>query len=146
VTAAQPDGLKKTIPSRPSCCGRNGCACWRGKGLDAAKVGKAAGEIEATAHRIARIVDALRSFARDGRNSPVQPESVAAIIRETVDLCAQRFVPFFTTEGIGKGTGLGLSVSKGLAEGHGGKLEFGATAPATRFTLTLRRTMDSTGN
>lgn len=193
--------------------------------LDAAKVSKAAGEIEATAHRIARIVDALRSFARDGRNSPMQPESVAAVIRETVDLCAQRFVqhaielrvadvpddlradcrrvqvsqillnllanahdavesgptrwvqieasakgsaveitvsdsgpgvppeirdrimePFFTTKGIGKGTGLGLSVSKGLAEGHGGKLEFDATGPATRFTLTLRRTMDSAGD
>jgi signal transduction histidine kinase len=192
--------------------------------LDAAKVGKAAGEIEGTAHRIARIVDALRSFARDGRNSPMQPESVSGIIRETVDLCAQRFVqhaielrvadvpddlrvdcrrvqvsqillnllanahdavepvatrwvqietsahggevaiavsdsgpgvpvelqnrimePFFTTKGIGKGTGLGLSVSKGLAEGHGGRLELDASSPATRFVLTLRRTDDVGG-
>ena len=190
--------------------------------LDTAKVAKVAGEIEGTAHRIARIVDALRSFARDGRNSPLQAESVAGIIRETVDLCAQRFAqhaielrvmdvpdqlrvdcrrvqisqillnllanahdavepgsirwvqidagasdgevqiavtdsgpgvpaeirnrimePFFTTKGIGKGTGLGLSVSKGLAEGHGGRLDYDAEAPMTRFVLTLRRTPDT---
>jgi len=179
-------------------------------------------EIEYFAHPIARSVEALRAFARDGRYSPLLPESVCAIIRESGDLCAQRFVqhdielrvtdvpeglqvdcrrvqisqillnllanahdaveagaarwvqidagahegevqiavtdsgpgvpveirnrimePFFTTKGIGKGTGLGLSVSKGLAEGHGGTLEYDTGAPVTRFVLTLRRAPDT---
>ena len=104
-----------------------------------------AGEIEATAHRTPASSTPCAPSRATGGTAPCSPRAwpPSSARRST---CAQRFVPFFTTEGIGKGTGLGLSVSKGLAEGHGGKLEFGATAPATRFTLTLRRTMDSTGN
>ncbi|TAN63869.1 HAMP domain-containing protein [bacterium] len=33
------------------------------------------------------------------------------------------FDPFFTTKGVGKGTGLGLSVSRGIIEGHKGRIE-----------------------
>lgn len=33
------------------------------------------------------------------------------------------FDPFFTTKGVGKGTGLGLSVSRGIIEGHMGRIE-----------------------
>ena len=178
----------------------------------------AAQDIQATVDRIRRIVDALRSFARDAEADPMRPESVQAIVTETIELCAQRFrqhaielcvepiardlyvdcrsvqisqvllnllgnahdavesavqrrvrvmaegdegevriavsdsgpgiprdlhgrimEPFFTTKELGKGTGLGLSVSKGIAEAHGGRLVFDASAVETRFVLTLRR-------
>jgi len=113
--------------------------------LDAAKAGKVAGEIEATAHRTPASSTPCAPSRATGGTAPCIPRAwpPSSARRST---CAQRFVPFFTTKGIGKGTGLGLSVSKGLAEGHGGKLEFDATGPATRFTLTLRRTMDSAGD
>lgn len=45
--------------------------------------------------------------------------------------------PFFTTKEVGKGTGLGLSISKGIAESHGGKLEYDETSKNTSFILTL---------
>jgi signal transduction histidine kinase len=52
---------------------------------------KTASEIERTVHRIKKIVDSLRSFARDGEADPMRPESVLQIVNDTVDLCAQRF-------------------------------------------------------
>ena len=45
--------------------------------------------------------------------------------------------PFFTTKDVGKGTGLGLSISKGLAESHGGTLEYDLNSVNTRFILQL---------
>lgn len=38
------------------------------------------------------------------------------------------FDPFFTTKGVGKGTGLGLSVSRGIIEGHKGRIEVDSKA------------------
>jgi len=186
--------------------------------LDVEIIRSAVRDIETTADRIRRIVDSLRSFARDAEADPMRPESVRGIVTETIELCAQRFrqhsielvvdpipqdfyvecrsvqisqvllnllgnahdaveraqvrrvriaadadarevrlavidsgpgiprelharimEPFFTTKELGKGTGLGLSVSKGIAEAHGGSLALDATAPETRFVLTLRR-------
>jgi signal transduction histidine kinase len=59
--------------------------------LDTAAVSKAATDIETIVHRIKGIVDALRSFARDAQQDPLQPGSVRQIVRDTVELCAQRF-------------------------------------------------------
>ena len=52
------------------------------------------------------------------------------------DIVEKIMQPFFTTKSIGKGTGLGLSISKGLAEEHGGSLEY-VTSTNTTFVLTL---------
>jgi signal transduction histidine kinase len=52
---------------------------------------KTARDIQTTVDRIARIVDALRSFARDVEKDPLRAESVRAIVSDTVELCAQRF-------------------------------------------------------
>jgi C4-dicarboxylate-specific signal transduction histidine kinase len=59
--------------------------------LDVDVVRGTAADIQATADRIRRIVDALRSFARDAEADPMRPESVHAIVTETIELCAQRF-------------------------------------------------------
>jgi C4-dicarboxylate-specific signal transduction histidine kinase len=59
--------------------------------LDVPAVLKAARDIDATVGRIRRIVDALRSFARQCDEDPTRPESVRTIVHDTVELCAQRF-------------------------------------------------------
>jgi len=59
--------------------------------LDATTVTGTARDIQGTVDRIRRIVDALRSFARDAEKDPMRPESVAAIVGDTVELCAERF-------------------------------------------------------
>jgi C4-dicarboxylate-specific signal transduction histidine kinase len=59
--------------------------------VDLAAVAKAANDVETTVHRIRRIVDALRSFARDGDKGPLRAEPIRGIVSDTVDLCAQRF-------------------------------------------------------
>jgi signal transduction histidine kinase len=59
--------------------------------LDATTVSGTAHDIQATVDRIRRIVDALRSFARDAQKDPMRPESIAGIIGDTVELCAERF-------------------------------------------------------
>jgi C4-dicarboxylate-specific signal transduction histidine kinase len=59
--------------------------------LDAEAVRATVGDIEKTVDRIRRIVDALRSFARDAEKDPMRPERVAGIVRDTIELCAERF-------------------------------------------------------
>ena len=45
--------------------------------------------------------------------------------------------PFFSTKEQGKGAGLGLSTARGIAESHGGRLDYDAGSPHTRFVITL---------
>ena len=59
--------------------------------LDLQAVARVSGDIEATVHRIHRIVDALRTFARDAKHDPLRPEPVARIVADTVELCNERF-------------------------------------------------------
>ena len=59
--------------------------------LDLQAVARVSGDIEATVHRIHRIVDALRTFARDAEHDPLRPEPVARIVADTVELCNERF-------------------------------------------------------
>jgi signal transduction histidine kinase len=59
--------------------------------VDGDAVTQAAAEIEKTTQRIARIVDALRAFARDVERDPLRPESVARIVHDTIELCSERF-------------------------------------------------------
>lgn len=58
--------------------------------LDQDLVTRTAREVERTVDRIARIVDALRSFARDVEKDPKRPESVLQIVKDSVELCAER--------------------------------------------------------
>lgn len=50
---------------------------------------------------------------------------------------AQVMEPFFTTKPPGTGVGLGLSVATGIAQAHGGRLQFDESAPHTRFVVTF---------
>jgi signal transduction histidine kinase len=59
--------------------------------LDIAALERVSGDIEATVNRIRRIVDGLRTFARDAEHDPLRPEPVARIIADTVEICAERF-------------------------------------------------------
>ena len=59
--------------------------------LDAPAALRTAREIGGTAQRIRRIIDALRSFARQGDADPVRPEPVLTIVSDTVELSAQRY-------------------------------------------------------
>jgi C4-dicarboxylate-specific signal transduction histidine kinase len=52
---------------------------------------KNARDIEKTGQRIAKIVESLRTFARDAAADPMRPEPVAHIVRDTIELCSERF-------------------------------------------------------
>ncbi len=47
--------------------------------------------IEATGLRISKTVKALRAFARDGENDPVEAVPLANIFGDTLELCRERF-------------------------------------------------------
>jgi PAS domain S-box-containing protein len=59
--------------------------------LEATKIGDAAAHIESIVGRIQKIINSLRSFARDGDGDPSTSEPVSTIVRATVELCAPRF-------------------------------------------------------
>lgn len=54
--------------------------------------------------------------------------------------------PFFSTKDIGKGTGLGLALAKGIAEKHGGHLEYKSGCAHTTFMLELPRNLNDDWN
>ncbi|RYZ88613.1 MAG: GHKL domain-containing protein, partial [Proteobacteria bacterium] len=47
-------------------------------------------KIEATAHRIAKIIKGLRSFSRDSENDPMELTSVNQILDDTLELCQEK--------------------------------------------------------
>ncbi len=59
--------------------------------MDEASVLRTAADIDVNVDRIRRIVDALLFFARQADHDPLRPESVATIVQQTLELCAQRF-------------------------------------------------------
>jgi PAS domain S-box-containing protein len=74
------------------------------------------------------VIENLKSF------SIFVKDSGNGINREFVKKIMQ---PFFTTKEVGKGMGLGLSVSTGIAETHGGHLNYLPEEKNTTFALTL---------
>lgn len=62
-----------------------------GKPVDQDFLRQSASRIADTSRRIAKIVDGLRMFSRDGTKDPFRPERVSAIIEETLSLCNERF-------------------------------------------------------
>ena len=63
----------------------------RNGSVDAELVARTASEIEKTVDRIRRTVDALRTFARDAESDPLRPEPIGQIVRDTFELCTERF-------------------------------------------------------
>ena len=55
------------------------------------------------------------------------------------EIASRMMEPFFSTKEIGKGTGLGLALAKGIAEKHGGSLNYLNESPHTTFVLELPR-------
>lgn len=79
--------------------------------------------------------DRIQIFVTD--NGP----GINATIKDRV------FDPFFTTKEVGEGTGLGLSVARGIAQSHGGDIQFSSSPARTEFVLSLPivKAQDSVG-
>lgn len=59
--------------------------------LDSKYIANSIEVINRTIHRIAKIINGLKSFARDGNSDPVLNASVSSIIEETLSFCFERF-------------------------------------------------------
>ncbi len=59
--------------------------------LDKELLANALRAIDDTVKRIAKIINGLRSFARDGRKDPISSYSISKIVDETFSLCRERF-------------------------------------------------------
>lgn len=55
------------------------------------------------------------------------------------DIAERIMEPFFSTKDVGKGTGLGLALARGIAEKHGGSLQYLKNTSHTTFLLELPR-------
>lgn len=58
------------------------------------------------------------------------------------EISSRMMEPFFSTKDIGKGTGLGLALAQGIAEKHGGSLQYMDDCPHTTFKLELPRSKE----
>lgn len=63
---------------------------------------KAVSHITKTCKRIAKIIEGLGTFSRDGTNDPFRPAQVKTIIEDTLSLCYEKF----------KSNGIALSISR----------------------------------
>lgn len=89
-------------------------------------------------------LDAIKSFPEKWIRVQVSQEGNDVVIRVTdsgkgipKQHLPRLMEPFFTTKVEGKGTGLGLPISKGIAQQHGGSLEYDPDSPHTSFVLRI---------
>ena len=59
--------------------------------LDAKRLNEELNKIDQTVNRIARIIKGLRSFSRNSDEDPFVSVSTASIVKDTLDLCQERF-------------------------------------------------------
>lgn len=59
--------------------------------VDRVKMKKSLENIDTTVKRITKIIQGLRTFARDSRNEPPVQASVLTIINDAIDLCREKF-------------------------------------------------------
>lgn len=59
--------------------------------LDRVRMKKSLENIDITVKRITKIIQGLRTFARDSRNEPPVESSVTSIVNDAIDLCREKF-------------------------------------------------------
>jgi signal transduction histidine kinase len=59
--------------------------------LDTSLLIETADTIAKTATRMAKIINGLRSFSRDGKNDPFQSATLQTVVEETLDFCKEKF-------------------------------------------------------
>lgn len=84
--------------------------------------------IEISAHQTG---DKVQVYVKDSGNG-IPPEIASRIME-----------PFYSTKDLGKGTGLGLALARGIAEKHGGTLQYLSNTAHTTFMLELPRELES---